>query len=154
MRTSCVCLAALLLAVVPVSARADEASHRRAAEELLKAADGQKAMQAAIDQMLDLQIKAQPQMAKYRGAMRKFFDKYLSFESLKDDMIKLYMEEFTEKELREIAAFYRTPTGKKAIAKLPALMAKGGQIGLKKVMAHQDELRKLIEEEAKKPNPD
>lgn len=152
MRKSCLSLAVLLLTVVPLSALADEASHRQAAEELLKAADGQKIMQTAIDQMLEAQIKAQPRMAKYRGVMRKFLNKYLGYESLKDDMIKLYTEEFTEKELQEITAFYRTPTGKKAIAKMPSLMSKGAQLGLKKVMDHQDELRKLIAEEDKKPN--
>ena len=42
---------------------------------------------------------------------------------------KTYVEEFTEYELKEFIKFYRTPIGKKALQKLPAVMQKGWERG-------------------------
>lgn len=42
---------------------------------------------------------------------------------------KLYMEEFTEYELKEFIKFYETPVGKKALQKLPVVTQKGWEIG-------------------------
>ena len=140
----------LVLAGATSRAWSDEKSHRAAAEELLEAANAEKTMEAAIGQMLSIQLKANPQLEPVKDVMKKFFAKYLSYSSLKDEMIKLYTAEFTETELKEIAAFYRTPTGKKAIAKLPVLLQKGAELGLKRVQEHSAELRQMIEEELKK----
>ena len=65
--------------------------------------------------------------------------------------------EFAEAELRDMIAFYKTPTGQKAIAKLPALMAKGAQIGQQRIQEHlpelQEAIKKRIQEETKEPTP-
>lgn len=148
----CMALAALglVFAGAPSVAWADEKSHRAAAEDLLKAANTEQALQAAIDQTLAIQLKANPQLAPVKDVMKKFFAKHLGYSALKDDLIKIHMEEFTEAELKEIAAFYRTPTGKKAADKLPALMQKGAELGMKRVQENADELRRMIEEALKK----
>jgi uncharacterized protein len=145
-------LAALGLMVAGASpaARADEKSHRAAAEDMLEAANVEQAMQAAIDQTLAVQIKANPQLEPVKGVMKKFFAKHLSYSALKDDLIKIHMEQFTEPELKEIAAFYRTPTGKKAVEKLPILMQKGSELGMRRVQENAAELKQMIEDELKK----
>src|SRR5579859_6937700 len=64
----------LLLAVLAVlcasRAQADDKSRRQAAEELLKATNVEKVMQSTMDQMLDVQIKQQPELAPYRGVLK------------------------------------------------------------------------------------
>ncbi len=45
--------------------------------------------------------------------MKALFAKYMNWASLKDDMVKIYMAEFTAPELKELTAFYQTPVGKK-----------------------------------------
>lgn len=150
MKTSCLftCLAVLM---VPVPfTRADEKSHRQAAEDLLKTMQIEKQMQTAMNQMLDLQIKTQPGLAPYKDVMRKFLNKHISFAALKDELIQIYVDEFTETELKQISAFYKTPAGKKIVEKGPALVSKGIQLGSQRVAKHQDELRQMIEDEAKK----
>ena len=141
------------LAVVPFlipNAAADEKSRRKAAEDLLLGMKMDKQLQHATDQMLDLQVKTNPQLAQYRGAMKKFFDKYMSWDTLKDEMIGIYAEAFTEEELNEISAFYKTPAGKKVIEKMPELMTKGMQLGARRVQMNQAELQRMIEEERNK----
>jgi hypothetical protein len=108
-------------------------------------------MQATLDQTivvtLDAQIKAQPQLAPYRQTMLDFFRKYMSYESLKPDMIKIYEEAFTEQELSELRAFYSTPVGRKSLAVVPSLMGKGAEMGQKRVEEHLPELAKMIQEQ-------
>ena len=87
-------------------------------------------MQAAMDQMMAVQLKANPQLAPFKDVMKKFLDKHLSYASIKEELISLYVSEFTETELKELVAFYRTPVGKKAVDKLPVLMQKGAELGV------------------------
>ncbi len=151
MRTRCPAAFAVLLAVVAPHARADGPSHREAAENLLQAMNMEKQMQSALDEVLSLQVKTQPALAPYKDVMKKFLNKHLSYAALKDELIKIYVEEFTETELRQATAFYKTPAGKKMAEKNAALMARSMKLGEERVRLHQDELRKMIEDEVKKP---
>ncbi|MFO0891794.1 MAG: DUF2059 domain-containing protein [Isosphaeraceae bacterium] len=140
-------LAITAVGLVPSSSRADEKSHRKAAEDLLLAANIESQLRSSIDQSIALQIKVNPQLAPMKDTFLRFFAKYMSWEALKEDVIAMYAEAFTEAELREITAFYRTPTGRKMIEKMPVLMAKGMQLGVSRVQANQAELRRMVEEE-------
>jgi hypothetical protein len=133
-----------------IPAAADEASHRQAADDFLQASGAAASMDAAATQMIDLQAKQNPAIAGLRDVMKKFMNKYVSYSAVKEDLISLYVEEFTESELKELAAFYRTPVGKKAAEKVPVMMAKGAELGMKKVQANQAELIKMIQAEMAK----
>ena len=141
------CLALLLGAIVmfqPVSAHADEASHRKATENLFSLMGMEALVTQGIDQMLAMQVQQNPALAQYQVQMKAFLSKYMSWGSLKEDMAKLYMAEFTESELNELTKFYQTPLGKKTIQKMPTLMAKGAEIGQKRVQEHLPELEAAI----------
>lgn len=132
---------------------ADEASHRAAAEELLKEANTDRTMRAAIDTMLDAQLKANRALVPVKDVMRKFLVKHLSYEALKEELIDLHTKEFSEAELKEIAAFYRTETGKKFIAKQPVMMQKGAELGMRRVQENSAELQTMIQAELNKNKP-
>jgi hypothetical protein len=135
--------------IQPAVTRADEASHRKAAESLLSMMNMDAVMGAAIDQMLAMQIKQNPAIAPYETEMKSFLKKYMSWAGLKDDMIKIYADEFTEAELGELSAFYQTPLGKKTLQKMPTLMAKGAELGQRRVQEHLPELTAAISEKEK-----
>jgi hypothetical protein len=139
-------LSAALVAALPALGRADEKSHRQAVEELLQVTNMEKVLQTSMDTMLEAQVRANPRLTPYRDAMRKFFEKYMSWSSLKEDFVKLYMDEFSEEEVKQLTAFYRTPIGKKTLEKLPQLMVKGSKLGTERVQAHLDELQKMMRE--------
>ena len=128
---------------------ADEESHRQSAEQLLKAMHVDNQLQTSINQMVDLQVKSNPQIAPQGDTIKKFLYKHMSWESLKDELITIYTEAFTEAELKQVTAFYETPAGKKMVEKMPELMSKGMQLGLKRVQSNQSELRQMLEEAAK-----
>lgn len=125
-------------------------SHRQAAERLLKVANMENALQQSIEQMLSIQLQQQPTLTPYKEVMLKFFKKHMSFESLKEDIITIYIEEFTEKELNEIIIFYESPVGRKTIEKMPKLMGKGAQLGANRVQQNIGELQKMIEAESER----
>ncbi len=141
----------LLLAltlVLPLVARADEASARKAAESLLNLMGMEKLLGQSVDQMLAMQVQQNPAIAPYQAQMKTFLSKYMSWPSLKDDMVKIYTEEFTEQELNDLNKFYQTPLGKKTVEKMPALMAKGAAMGQQRVQQHLPELQAAIQAQA------
>jgi len=140
----------IVMCCLPAWALAVSSSHRQAAEELLSVSGMKDSMDKMINNMLNMQVRRSPQMVPYKDVMLKFLRKYLSYDSIKGDFVNIYTEEFTEDELRQITAFYRTPVGKKTIQKMPALMKKGAQVGVSKVVAHMAELQSMIKAEAEK----
>jgi hypothetical protein len=133
-----------LACLLPSLVRADEASHHAAAESLLTMMDMDKVMSQSVDQMLEIQVKQNPSIAPFQQQMKTFLNKYMSWASMKEDMVKLYEGEFTEPELKELVAFYQTPVGKKTIQKMPQLLSKGAEIGQKRIQEHLPELQAAI----------
>lgn len=141
-------LAVALVLLQPVETRADAASQKAAAEGLLNLMDMEKMMSQSVDQMLKIQIQQNPALAQYETQMRTFLNKYLSWSSMKDDMINIYTTEFTEDELKQLTAFYKTDLGKKTIQKMPALMQKGAEMSQKRLQEHLPELQAAIQSAA------
>ena len=97
--------------------------------------------------MLDAQIKQRPDLAPYRNVIKTFFERYMSYDVLKPDIISLYEAEFTAKELKEVRRFYQTSAGRKVIQKMPLLLRQSADIGSKRAQAHIADLQKMIQEE-------
>lgn len=132
------------LLALPGSGAASPASHRAAAERLLATLHQEKLFNGTVERMVAIQLRQNPQLAPFKDVMLKFFRKYMSYASMKGQIVNLYMGAFTEKELDDINAFYHTPTGQKTVRILPKLMSEGAQIGVQQVRAHMGELRAMI----------
>jgi hypothetical protein len=143
------CLLTIVLVCYPSVSRGNEQSHRKAAENLLIVMEVDKNLPLLAEQLVESQLKQNPQLASQRDIFQKFFTKYLSWESVKEDTITAYTQEFTEPELKKLTDFYKTPVGKKASEKMPKLVFLSGQIGLQKAQANQAELLQMIEERTK-----
>ena len=128
---------------------ADAASEKEA-EKLLDMVGTQAVMEQSMSQMLDIQLQQNPALAPYKGVMMEFLNKNMSYESLKPDLVKMYSEEFTSSELREINAFYSTNVGKKSIEKMPKLMMQGGQFGATRVQENINDLQAMIQAESER----
>ena len=146
----CYCLITVALVLHPFVAVGDEQSHRKAAENLLIVMEIDKSLPKIAEQVVETQLQQNPQLAPQRDVLQRFLNKYLSWESVKEDTITAYAQEFTEQELKKLTEFYKTPVGKKASEKMPKLAFISGQIGLRQAQAHQTELRQMIEEQKNK----
>jgi hypothetical protein len=146
----CYCLITVALVLHPFVAVGDEQSHRKAAEHLLIIMEVDKSLPKIAEQVVETQLQQNPQLAPQRDILQRFLNKYLNWESVKEDTITAYTQEFTEPELKKLTEFYKTPVGKKASEKMPKLAFISGQIGLRQAQAHQTELRQMIEEQKNK----
>src|SRR4249920_1997335 len=92
---------ALCAAFLPSQALAEKAARTQAAA-LLDQLNMQKVLDDSMVLSLDAQIKAQPALVPYRETMLEFFHKYMSYESLKPELVAVYEEAFSEQELSEL----------------------------------------------------
>ncbi len=65
-------LAAAILFTSVSTAAGDQKSHRKAAEALLEVMGVEDQLQARMDQMLDLQVKMNAQLAPVKDTMKRF----------------------------------------------------------------------------------
>jgi hypothetical protein len=131
------CLIMVALVCHPFVALGDAQSHRKAAENLLIVMEVDKSLPQIANQVVENQLQQNPQLAPQRDILQRFLTKYVNWESVKEDTITAYTQEFTEPELKKLTEFYKTPVGKKANEKMPQLAFIAGQLGLKKAQANQ-----------------
>ena len=144
----------LILVVVLVAfsgfANADSNKRMEAAGKLLDALMMHDLLQKSIEQMLEIQLQQNPEMVPYRKTMLAFFQKHMSYESMKDEMAAIYAEAFDEHELYQLTEFYLSPVGKKTMQKMPELMAKGARMGMARVQNNLGELQEMIRLESER----
>ena len=120
------------------------------AEKLLNIIGMEEVFDQTITQMLDLEMQKNPSLAPFRGVMMEFFRKHMSYEVLKPDLLKIYADEFTADELKDINTFYSTSTGQKTIQKMPDLITQGAELGSIRVQQNLPELQQMIQTEAER----
>ena len=124
------------------------------AYKLLETMDMKKQFDIMKNGMLEMQLKAAPQLTPYKEIFVRFFEKYLVFDSLKRELADIYLDMFTPEEIKELIAFYETPLGKKIIEKTPELTLRSAQVGQNAVAKHllelQNELRKPLRRNRKR----
>ena len=130
-------------------ARADEKSHRQAVLELFEDIEMGAAFTTMFEQMIQKSLREDPRVAQYESVMREFFAKH-GWAELEPKFIPVYMEAFTEAEIKQLRAFYRSPVGKKSARMMPLLMQRGIEIGNEHVAQIMPEFRRMLAE-AKKP---
>lgn len=117
------------------------------AEKLFAKMQMKEMYEKTVEKMLSVQIQRNPSLVPYKGVMMRFLNKYMSFDSLKPDLVKIYSNTFTTNELKELNKFYSTKTGQKAIEVMPSLAAQGAELGARRVQDHIQELRSMLEAE-------
>ena len=101
-------------------------------------------MRESVDTMLRLQIEQNPDLASFEDILRTFLAKYVSWDAVREELIQLYADAFTEDELRDVTAFYQTETGRKFVALAPSLTTQAMEIGQRATADHQGELEARI----------
>ncbi|MEB0260840.1 MULTISPECIES: DUF2059 domain-containing protein [unclassified Mucilaginibacter] len=128
-------------------------AHLKAAEAVLTASGAGKQLKENMSAMVTQASANVPEdkKPKFIEIMNTFTDKYMNWDLMKDQIAALYAQEFTEKELKDLAVFYRSPLGIKINQKQPALFQKGAAIGQQAVQSHQAELQQMMQEAFKTP---
>ena len=56
---------------------------------------------------------------QFRPELESFYKKCLNYQTLKEEFAKVYCQMFTPEELRQLIAFYKSPTGRMFLQKSP-----------------------------------
>ena len=139
-----------LLLSFGITSNADEAAHKELVEQLFKATNMQEGFDSTCNEIIDMQLKSNPMMAPFKGAITEFFNKYMSWDSLKPEITNLYMQTFTEDELRDIVSFLSSPVGIMYTEKSFDLTLKCMDFGQKRVNKNMGELEAMLAAEANK----
>lgn len=156
---SCAALAACALvahaiAADPAPAPGPTPSAREAAaRDLFRVFGGMKTAEAGAEAMLTA-VRTNPQLAPYEDVFRQWYMETMAKSAFESKIVALYAETFSEQELKDLTAFYQSPLGKKALAKMPELMKRGSEIGVEIAKANQGELERRLEERRKQLEAD
>jgi uncharacterized protein len=145
---SCLCVGVVALAAGVLVA--DEKDHRKVAEELYAVMEYEKSFEVSLAGTVEYYVKQYPEYANHREALKRTYRKVYDMKDVREEIVKMAMKEFTEKELKEIMAFYRSPVGKKMIAKQPAMVKHAHDVSAKMMTSKQDEFFKTLQEEMDK----
>lgn len=144
------------------SVRADEASHRKLAEELLTLMDVPRNMEQMVESFKKMQMtqlknvdipqEALDQVKSMQNKMMDLMAQEMSWDKLKQDYVSVYADTLTEQELRGIIRFYKSSVGQRFLKKTPEMMKRVMELSQKqmaKVMPKVQELMKTMMEELK-----
>ena len=122
--------------------------HLQAAENFLIAAGVNTKFPAVIESIVNAFSKQIPEndRAAFADVMRKFMNRYYTWDKLKASLDKIYASEFTESELKELGDFYNSPIGRKYMGKSVELLQKNMQIGQQVVADHQSEFQQMMKD--------
>jgi hypothetical protein len=129
----------------------ENSPHYQAAIELAEQLQ-ESSYKSIIASVIGLYAKQVPdnQRELFKTSMTEFLEKFLSWDVMKDLYAKIYMAQFTESELKDLSAFYKTPTGIKLMQRTPDIVQQSAAAGQKIVMEHQPELMEIMKKNMNK----
>jgi hypothetical protein len=140
----------ILISLISMPVHSDESI--KEAERFLELSGTKLVMDQMTEMMLAQELQNSPELVPFERILRDFFQKYLSYESSKNDLAKLYSEEFSKEELVILNEFYSTEVGQKSVKTIPRLMEKSNEMANKRVQENFAEFGQMVEEEIEKMN--
>ena len=128
----------------PAAHAAVDSSRLRTARELLEAMDMMSVLRAGNLAMVKAQTATNPAMAPFEEVLIEWAEKHLTWEVMAPPMSAAYAAVLTETEMRELIAFYRTPTGRKVVAVTPELTQRGAAIGSEVAQQFMPQLEVMV----------
>ncbi|CAF1311214.1 unnamed protein product [Rotaria sordida] len=103
------------------------------------------------DSVMQMTIDAfTPLLGPLASQLKQTMNDCCSYEAVKYDLAKLYMEEFTLSDMNRMIRFYSSPVGQKLIKKQPILMIKAKQLGQRKAQEYLPKFQAMIQEQLNK----
>ena len=116
------------------------AAHREAVRRLMIVTRVRELTEQSTDAMLKGQLEQMPQLAPFANILQEFYREQLAWTTLEPEYTRLYLEVFTEPEVRQLIAFYETPLGQTLLAKMPLLLQKTTELTARRVQAAMPQL--------------
>jgi len=155
-------LAATLFLILALSltlaARADDASRRAKAEQMMALLHTEQMVQQVSENIMKQVSDAagrslsstpspdqQARFDVFKKQAATMIEAQVGWKSMKDGFIDIYAKAFTDDQLDAIIAFYKTPAGAALLANMPAVNDQIGKIGNARMNALQPQLKDLYD---------
>ena len=103
-----------------------------------------------MNNVLALQLQQNPALREHEDLLTRFLEKNIGWAGMKDNLIIMYMNAFTEQELNEVNAFYSTPAGQKLIQRLPEFIQQRDRLAMQRMQKNIGELQQAIADRTEK----
>jgi hypothetical protein len=161
-----IALLLVLALCLPVAARADEASHRAKAQEMITLLHTDKLVQQNADNMIkqvaaaadkaagpDATPDAKAKVDDFKKQTEQMIDAQIGWKVMQDKFIDVYAKNFTEEQLDGIIAFYKSPAGVALLTTMPDVNSQIGQLGGGRVQTLQPQLQQMYADLKKNLTP-
>jgi len=101
-------------------------------------------MNEQLDQVLQVQLRRGPTMARLIAPQQAIMRKYMTYEAVKPDLIKAYTATYSEGELNQLIAFYQTDLGRMMRERTPKVVELTRAATEARMKAAEPELREAI----------
>ena len=138
--------------VLPGLSVADDQSHLEQVEILFKLTRMEQKINDSVDSVAQLQLRQNPNLdAAKRAQLMAFLERYIGWNAVRADLYEMYMQTFTEEELKTINDFYITTTGQKVIVIVPQLVQERNRLAMQRLQQNIGEVQAIMS--AGQPHP-
>jgi hypothetical protein len=124
---------------------ADDNSHRQQVEILFKLTRMEQKIDDSVESVAQLQLRQNPTLeASKREQLLAFLERHIGWNAVKADLYEMYMQTFTEEELKTINDFYITTTGQKVIVIVPQLVQERNRLAMQRLQQNIGELQAIM----------
>jgi len=124
---------------------ADDNSHLEQVEILFKLTRMEQKINDSVDSVAQLQLRQNPTLeASKREQLLAFLERHIGWNAVKADLYEMYMQTFTEEELKTINDFYITMTGQKVIVIVPQLVQERNRLAMQRLQQNIGELQAIM----------
>ena len=111
----------LLLMLISINVVFPQSNKDSLSSKLLELTNAKQMYNNSISMML---IEYKSYFGRNLDVLNNFIWKYFNWDSVKDDYISMYSEEFTAEDLKGLIDFYKSPLGQKLIVNTPIILEK------------------------------
>jgi len=123
---------------------ADNNSHLEQIEILFKLTRMEQKVNESVASVAQLQLRQNPELEAKRDRLMAFLEKHIGWNAIRGDLTNMYMQSFTEEELKTINDFYITPTGQKVITVVPQLVQERNRLAMQRQQQNLGESQEIM----------
>lgn len=130
--------------IIPRMSVADDNSRLEQVEILFKLTRMEQKINESVQSVAQLQLRQNPALEEKREQLMAFLERHIGWSAVRGDLSSMYMQAFTEEELKTINDFYITPTGQKVITIVPQLVQERNRLAMQRLQENIGELQAIM----------
>jgi len=133
--------------ILPGLTAADDNSHLEQVDILFKLTRMEQKINESVESVAQLQLRQNPALEAKREQLMAFLERHIGWNAVRGDLYEMYMQTFTEEELKTINGFYITTTGQKVIVIVPQLVQERNRLAMQRLQQNIGELHAIMSED-------